>query len=136
MPLGSSSAAPVITPGPSRLNRLRRCSRWATSATEAVDDGIAPLLADQTRGDLDAGRRLAALVLGGLEQTPHAIDGCDVMALGREILGPEVALDQPAQDGVEHGIGWQRVRVLLVGPQLGRRRLGDDALGDDLALRP
>src|SRR5258708_19685835 len=100
MPLGSSSAAPVITPGPSRLNRLRRCSRRemsaATSATEAVDDGIAPLLADQTRGDLDAGRRLAALVLGAFKQTPHAIDGCDVVALGREIRPPEIALDQAA----------------------------------------
>src|SRR5437762_8845286 len=113
MPLGSSSAAPVITPGPSRLNRPRRCSRWTTSATEAVDDGIAPLPADQTRGDLDAGRRLTTLVFGRFEQTPHPIHGCDVVALGREILGRQVALDQTLQDGVEHGIGRQRIGVLL-----------------------
>src|SRR6185369_15099636 len=109
MPLGSSSAAPVMKPGPSRFNRLRRCERPPTSATESVDDGIAPLLADQTGRDLHAGRRLAALVLGSLKQTPDAVNGCDVVALGGEFLGAEVALDQTLEDGVEHGIGRQRI---------------------------
>src|SRR5258708_2891609 len=119
MPLGSSSAAPVTKPGPSRLNRLRRCSRLPTSATEAVDDGIAPLPADQSRGDLDAGRCLAALVFGSLEQTPHAIDDCDVVAFGSKLLGREIALNQALQDRIEHRIGRQRIGVLLVGPELG-----------------
>src|SRR5690242_5120247 len=105
MPLGSSSAAPVMTPGPSRLKRLRRCSRLSVSATEPVDDGIAALPADQTRSDLDAGRRLAALVLGRLEQTPHPVHGCDIVTLAGEIFGREIALDQAFQDGVEHRIG-------------------------------
>ncbi len=57
------------------------------------------------------------------------------MALLRQRLGVEVALDQALQDGVEHGIGRQRVGVLLVGAQLGRRRLVEDALRDRPAAR-
>src|SRR5437879_2171619 len=109
MPQGSSSAAPVITPGPSLWNRPRKCSRLVGSATKPVDDGIAPLLDDDARSDLYAGWRLAALVLGGFKQAPHAVHGCEVVALGNEILGGMVALDQAAQDGVEHRIGRQRI---------------------------
>ncbi len=57
------------------------------------------------------------------------------MALGRQLLGAEIALDQALQHGVEHWIGRQRILVLLVGPELGRGRLGDDAFGDHLAPR-
>src|SRR5450432_3447176 len=136
MPLGSSSAAPVMTPGPRRLIRepLPLFFSPALSATEAVDDGIAPLLADEPRRYLHARRGLATFVFGAFEQTPDAIDGCVIEALFRQLVGREIALDQPAQDRVEHGIRRQRVLVFLVGPQFGRRRLGDDALGNDHAL--
>src|SRR5262249_770368 len=105
MPLGSSSAAPVMTPGPSRLNRPLKRSLPVPSAAESIDDGITPLPADQSRSDLDAGRRLAALVLGGFEQTPDAVHGCEIMPLLGDLLGRQIALDQPFQDGVELGVG-------------------------------
>src|SRR5262249_49770665 len=101
MPLGSSSAAPVITPGPSRRNRPRKRRQLVPLAAESIDDGIAALPADQTGRDLDAGRRLAALVLGGFEQTPHPVHGCEIMTLGRDLVGRKIALDQALQDGVE-----------------------------------
>src|SRR5579872_2372261 len=101
---------------------------WAISmsAPETVDDGIAPLATDQARGDLHPGRRLATLVLRRLEQAPDALDGRGVVAFAGELLRRHVALDQALQDRVEHRIGRQRILVLLVGLELGRRRLGDD----------
>src|SRR5471032_735221 len=119
MPLGSSSAAPVMTPGPRCFARepTRPFFAPALSATEAVDDRITALLADEPRRDLHARRGLAALVFGAFEQTPDAIDGCVIEPFFRQLLGREIALDQSAQDGVEHGIWRQRILVLLVGPQ-------------------
>src|SRR5471030_1064519 len=117
MPLGSSSAAPVTTPGPRRLERLLKdtgnenagCGpEFRSLATEAVDDRIASLPADDARSDLHAGRRLAPLVFGVLEQAPDPAHRRTVVALGRQLLGAEVALDQPLQNRVEHGIRRQR----------------------------
>src|SRR6185503_7088057 len=103
MPLGSSSAAPVITPGPRRLASEATPVAASTgfSATESVDDGITALLADEPGGQLHAGRRLAPLVFRSLKQTPDPVDGCDIEPLFAQLLRRQVALDQPAQDGVE-----------------------------------
>src|SRR5471032_3145327 len=109
MPLGSSSAAPVMTPGPRRFASELTLLRLAVptldlSATEAVDDRITALLADQPRRDLHARRGLATLVFRAFEQTPDAVDGCIIEAFFGQLLGREIALYQPAQDRVEHGI--------------------------------
>src|SRR5476649_2654938 len=111
MPLGSSSAAPVMTPGPRRFARepTRPFLAPVLSATEAVDDGITALLADESRRDLHARRGLATFIFRALEQTPDAVDGCIIEALFGQLLGREIALDQSAQDRVEHGIRRQRI---------------------------
>src|SRR5471032_706668 len=118
MPLGSSSAAPVMTPGPRRLASDPILPGLGLSATEAVDDGIAALLADRPRRDLHARRRLTTLVFGGFEQTPDTVDGCPVEAFFRQLLGRKIALDQSAQDRIERRVRRQRILILLVRPQL------------------
>ena len=58
-----------------------------------------------------------------------------IEAGGDDRLGRLVALDVALQDLVEHVVGRQRVLVGLVGPQLGRRRLGEHRFRDDRACR-
>src|ERR1700738_3161216 len=116
MPLGSSSAAPVTTPGPRRraIAPSEFIGTFARLSAESIDDGIAALLADQPGRDLHARGRLAALVLRSFKQTPHSVDGCDIEPFPRQLFGGKVALDQAFQDRIEHGIRRQRILVLLV----------------------
>ena len=50
-----------------------------------------------------------------------------------DLAGGAVVLDVELEDRVEHVVGRQALVVALIGAQLGRRRLGDHVLGDDLA---
>ena len=52
-----------------------------------------------------------------------------VEAGGDDRVGRLVMLDVALQDVVEHVVGRQRILIGLVRPQLGRRRLGQDASG-------
>src|SRR3546814_7896504 len=80
---------------------------------------------------LHARASLAALVLRQLQHAPDAVHQVAVVAARDDDVDALLALDEALQDVVEHRIGRQAVLVLLVRLQLGRRRLGDDALRDD-----
>ena len=73
-------------------------------------------------GDLDARRRLAALVLGEVDEPDRAIDLLRGQALCDQLLAALVELDVALEDAVEQLIGGQRVLVALVGAQLRRGR--------------
>ena len=73
------------------------------------------------------GRGLAPLELGQPHQTQHPPDRRLVEPRGDDLLGRLVALDVALEDVVEHVVGRQRVLVGLVGPELRRRGLGQDA---------
>ena len=89
---------------------------------EAVDDRIAAVAAEILRADLDARRRLAALVFGEIEQALDPAHRLRVVARGDRSGNSHLLLDEAVQDVVEHGIGRQRVLVLLVLAQFGGRR--------------
>ena len=72
------------------------------------------------------GRRLAALVLGAVDEREDALDGLGRQPGERELLAARVLLDVGLEDRVERVVVGQRVLVLLVGPQLGARRPVDD----------
>ena len=59
-----------------------------------------------------------------------------VVAGSHDVLGGQVLLDVELEDGIEHLVRREALVVALVGPQLGRRRLEQHALGDDLAAGP
>ena len=88
----------------------------------AVRDRHPAVAAERLAGDLDAGRLLAALVLGQVDEPDDAVDVLGRQAARDELLAAEVLLDVALEDRVEDRVGRQRVLVLLVGAQLGRRR--------------
>src|SRR3546814_15081330 len=100
-------------------------------SAEGVGDGVAAVAAEGAAGDLHAGAGLSALVFGQLQHAPHAVHQLAVVAALDDGVDALLALDEPLEDVVEHGIGRQRVLVLLVVLQLGGRRLGDDAFRAD-----
>ena len=95
----------------------------ARSAAEAVGDRQPAIAAERLRRDLHAGRGLAPLVLGPVdERRPPAR-----RPRGRSRRRPCVSTlpsrsTYSSQGPVEDLVGRQRVGVALVGPQLGRRR--------------
>ena len=88
--------------------------RRARSAPVAVGDRHAPVAAERARGDLDPGRRLAALVLGEVDEADRAVDLLLGQPLGDQLLAAVVELDVALQDPVEQLVGGQRVLVALV----------------------
>src|SRR5678809_926486 len=63
---------------------------------------IAPVLAEAARGDANTGRRLAALVLVGLDHAHHFAHGGEVEARRGDLLGREVALHVALDHRVDH----------------------------------
>ena len=103
---------------------------------EPVGDGIAAVAAEILLRYLDAGRRLAALVLGDIEQVLDAVDGLPVVSARDDRVDRHLLLDEALKNLVEIGIGRQRILVRLVLAQFRRGRLVDDIVRDDLARRP
>ena len=68
------------------------------------------------------GRRLAALVLGGVDHPDHAVHDVLRHAAADQLVAALVLLDVGLEDRVEQVVGRQAVGVALVGAQLGRRR--------------
>ncbi len=103
---------------------------------EFVGDGIAAVAAEILGGDLHARRRLPALILGEIE---HALDLLHHLRRmpARDDLGAAASPCSTRQfeNVVEHVVRRQRVLVALVVLELGGRRLGEDILRDDDALR-
>ena len=95
-----------------------------------------PVAAERLRRDAHPGRALAALVLGDVDEARHPPHDGLVVAELDDLAGRAVLLDVRLEDRVEHLVRRQALVVALVGAQLGRRRLGDDGLGDDLAPGP
>ena len=103
---------------------VRRRQRRAGIA-EAVGDRIAAVAAEVLQRHLHARRRLPALVFGDVEQALDLHAPSSRSKPAATIAGDRLlALDQPLEDGVEHVVGRQRILVLLVLAQLGRRRPG------------
>ena len=84
----------------------------------------------------DAGRGLAALVLGPVDQRERALDDVSVEPVGRELLARAVLLDVGLEHAVEGGVGRQRVLVELVVAQLGARGALDDRRRGSARGRP
>ncbi len=69
--------------------------RREAGVAEAVDDRIAPVAAEILRADLDPRRRLAALVLGEIEELFDPLHRLRVITLGNDVGDPHLLLDQP-----------------------------------------
>ena len=91
-------------------------------AAKLVRDRQAPVAAERLRADLDPGRRLAALVLGAVDEPDHLVDDLLGQAAADQLLAALVLLDVGLEDRVEQVVGRQRVLVALVRLQLRRRR--------------
>src|SRR5204862_3285209 len=83
----------------------RRTGAISAAIPKAIDDRIAPVAAEIAPGDLDAGRRLAALVLGHIEHVLDALHQCLGMAALDDISDRHLILDQTGEDVVERIIG-------------------------------
>src|SRR5437773_2691637 len=113
---------------------------WSERAAKAHEASSAPAIsywcpavaAEGLLAQPDSGRRLAALVLGPVDQGDGAFDDVEIEAVRAQLLGGAVLLDVGGEHLVERRIGRQRVLVELVFPQLGGRGPVDDRLGDQL----
>ena len=76
---------------------------------------------------------MPALVLVAVDQTRDPTHGVGVETLLLELGDREVAFHVALDDRVEHGVLGQRVGVLLVGTELGARRLLEHDFGDERA---
>src|SRR5215217_9431575 len=90
-PRGGSPGQPYCAGSAGRLRR----------SPEAVGDGEAAVLAEGAAGDLGAGRGLAALVLGPVDQADDLSRGVAVEALGHQLVEAGVVLDVGLQDRVQ-----------------------------------
>ena len=79
---------------------------------------------------------MAALVFCQIEQTLDLFDGLNIMPARDNIRHTHFLFDQTGENIIEHRIGRQRILVLLVVAQFGRRRLGDDIFGDHHTIGP
>src|SRR3989440_12469461 len=139
-----SAACRHRTPARARqAARARTHARWlcgrgtapgasTRSAPIAVADGPAPVGSEGAFGDLDPGWRLAALVLGAIDQVERVLDGVGGQTLGDQLLAAEVQLDVAVQNTVEHVIWRQRVLVALARAKLGGGRALEDRGGKPL----
>src|SRR3989338_385489 len=99
------------------------------SSVVLAGDRVSPVLAKASVGHADPHRRLATLVLVDADQPHHFVDIGFGKAIGHDAGRTLVVLHVALDDGVEHIVFGQAVLVLLVGPQFGAGRAGDDALG-------
>ena len=76
-------------------------------ASVAIGDRHAPITAEGARGDLDPGRRLAALVLGAIDELDRAVHLRLGQTLGDKFLAALAELDVAVENAVEQGIGGQ-----------------------------
>ena len=81
---------------------------------------------------LHPGRRLAALVLGAVDERERPLDDVGVELL-EQLLARAVELDVRLEHRVERVVRRDRVLVALVRPQLGARRALDRRRRDELA---
>src|SRR5436309_14834122 len=80
----------------------------------AVGDRRAAVAAERLRPQLDAGRRLPALVLGAVDHPDRALDDVLVEPVARQLLERTVVLDVLLEHFVELRIRRQRILVELV----------------------
>ena len=66
-----------------------------------IADPHAPIPAERARGDLDPRRRLAALVLGEVDEADRAVHLLGGQPVGDQPLAAVVELDVAVQDAVE-----------------------------------
>src|SRR2546423_1144804 len=92
----------------------------------AVGDGKAPIPAESARGDLHAGRTLAAFVFAGIHQAHDTLHRFAIKTHGYDLLEAAVFFGVGAQDGIEHLVWWQGIGVFLAGTQFCGGRLFDD----------
>src|SRR5208283_5020469 len=121
---------------PTRRDRRVRRLGWQAGVAEAVDDRVAPVAAEILWPDLDARRRLPALVFGEIEELFDSAHRVRVVALRDDVGDPHLLLDQTVENAVKNGVRRQRILVFLVLAQFRARRLGEDVLGDHLPVRP
>ena len=117
--------------------RPRRRRRSRAARLEAVGDRIAPVAAEVAARDLHARRRLAALVLGDVEHAPTR--GAQSASSWPRATMSSMRISfstRQLEDVVEHRVGRQRCPRRSGRAELGRRRLGDDALGHHRPSRP
>src|SRR5882724_7700315 len=97
-------------------------SSWP-SWNEALSDGKWAAEAEGARGDFKAWRRLLALVFVAVDEHGDVSNELQVVAeVFGNLHGCFNFLDIGLQDAVQHFVGRQRVRVLLVWTQLGAGR--------------
>ena len=90
-------------------------------------DRIAPVAAERATRHAHARRRLAALVFVALHEIEHAHHGRAVEAARADLIHRQIVLDEGLENRIEHFVRRQRIAVLLIGTQLGRRRTLDHA---------
>ena len=113
-----------------------RAARRGRLAAPAVRDRRAPVAAERLRAQPDAGRRLAALVLGPVDERHRPLHDVGGEAVRAQLLERAVLLDVRLEHPVEIRVRRQRVLVELVGAQLRARRPLDRRVGDQLAAGP
>src|SRR2546429_6828552 len=105
---------------------MYRQERRVSSAAPAIRDRDAAIPSERLRAQLDAGRRLAPLVLGVGDQCERALHDLLLEAVPRQLLPGAIELDIRLEHAVELRIGRERILVELVGPELGARSPIDD----------
>src|SRR5436189_292414 len=70
-------------------------------APESVGDRQAPVATEGLRGDADARRRLAPLVLGPVDKADHTLDDVGRCARGGDLVAALVTLHVGLEDPVE-----------------------------------
>ncbi len=94
-----------------------------------VRDGHPSVLAKGLGADPHTWRHLTPFVLGLVHEPDDAGHGGRVETLGDKVGGGAVAFDVAGQDGIELGIGRERLVVALIGSQLGGRGFERTASG-------
>src|ERR671934_376158 len=105
----------------SRASGFSRAGARALTAP-AVRNRRPAIAAECLRRQADARWGLPALVLRAVDQGERPLDDVRVETVGGELFARAVLLDVCLEDAVERRIGWERVLVELVRPQLRARR--------------
>src|SRR6187551_1125907 len=100
------------------------------STRPAVRDRRAPVATERLRAQLDAGRRLPALVLRAVDEPDGAFDDRGIELLD-QLLARAILFDVRLQHGIEHVVRGDRVGVALVVAKLGARCALDRAAWDE-----
>src|SRR5262245_48324757 len=108
----------------------------AYSLAKTIGDGVPAIATEASTRCLDTRRGLPPLVLGGVEHVLRAAHHVSRIAFSRNVPDAALLFDQSVQHRVKRRILGERVLILLIGPELGCRRLGDRVLRNDLPRRP